>query len=146
MNTTVLKLWSAFSPVRACAVAALIAILSQYTLAGLALFVSASFWSAHIGVGFFVALPLAALLALTRRQAPQAELARPVRWLTATYVVQVLLAAAADGPGASVLRALHVGNSALVLLAVCRLVAHALKSRTSTAASFNLTTPLEIRS
>lgn len=117
MTTTVFNLRSAFSPVRACTVAALLAILSQFTLAGLALFVSASLWSAHIAVGFFVAVPLTALLMLTRRRSRHADLARPVRWLTTSYVVQVLLAAAADGPGLAALRALHVGNAAMVLAA-----------------------------
>lgn len=117
MTTTILKMRPASSPVWACSVAALLAIFSQFTLAGLALFVSASLWSAHIAVGFFVAIPLTALLVLTRRRTTHAQLARSVRLLGATYALQVLLAAAADGPGLVVLRALHVGNAALLLVA-----------------------------
>lgn len=131
MTTTVLMLRSALSPVRACTFAALLAILSQFTLAGLALFVSASLWSAHIAVGFFVAVLLTALLVLTHRRSGQADLARPARWLATSYVAQVLLAAAADGPGLSALRALHVGNAALLLAAAWHLALRVLNPRSA---------------
>lgn len=131
MTTTVLNLRSAFSPVRACTVAALLVILSRLTLAGLALFVLASLWSAHIAVGFFAAVSMAAWLALTRRRSRHADLTRPTRWLARSYVAQVLLIAAADGPGLVALRALHVGNAALLLVAAWHLAQRVLNPRSA---------------
>lgn len=113
-----------------CVFATLVGILAQFTLAGLALFVSESWWSAHIAVGASVALPLAALLISARRSSLFGQLARPVWWLAALYSVQVLLAAVevSDTP---VLRALHVGNAALVMAAALNLAQRVFASHTA---------------
>lgn len=112
MSTTLGTSKAVMGTASACALAALALIVAQFALAGAALFVAPGLW-----VGTLVAVPLIALLVLTHQRLAGAALAPPSRLLFALYLLQVLLAAASDALGLVMLRALHVGNAALVLSA-----------------------------
>lgn len=92
---------------------AVIGLLGQFLLAGLALFTGLADWGAHRALGVALLFPILTLVA-TSFWTPAA---RPLRWwgsvLAGLYLLQVMLATAElEG-----LKALHVLNAPLVLLA-----------------------------
>lgn len=96
----------------------MIGLLGQFLLAGLALFTVFAGWGAHRALGVALLLPILAVLVTSF----WTQAARPLRWwglvLAGFYLVQVTLAAVAlEG-----LKALHVFNAPLVLLAAMALL------------------------
>lgn len=90
-----------------------IGLLGQFLLAGLALFTVFAGWGAHRALGMALLLPILTVLVTSF----WTQAARPLRWwglvLSVLYLVQVMLAAVElEG-----VKALHVFNAPLVLLA-----------------------------
>lgn len=95
----------------------------QIGLAGAALFIDAGTWALHATTGFVILLPIAGLaLRATMRSTP--GLRPRVLAVALLYVTQVTWAALGETPGQEWLRALHVANAGLLMLAATLLAAH----------------------
>ncbi|MGO4833316.1 DUF6220 domain-containing protein [Rhizobiaceae sp. 2RAB30] len=98
-------------------------IVGQFLLAGLSLFVDAEIWGLHgiLGTALVLAIGVIAIAPYTRSDI------RPLRhWSTVLgflYIVQIAFIATAGSYGSGLLRALHVFNAGLLLVAAAVIVA-----------------------
>lgn len=97
------------------AIAVVVMLVAQFSVAGLALFQAQGLWVVHATLGGLIALPVLALLVETRRGTPWSEFGWPARGLLLLYLLQVALGAAADAPDLAAVRVAHVANASALL-------------------------------
>ncbi|MBS7807788.1 DUF6220 domain-containing protein [Variovorax sp. PCZ-1] len=106
---------------RAVALLILVLIVLQFLWAGLALFVGLQGWGLHKAAGFAVLLPLSHIFVLSGKLSRKQGLRSAVLIVALLYVTQIVLAAVSKSPDFIWLRALHLANAPLLLLASFRL-------------------------
>jgi hypothetical protein len=111
------------------ALAALSLIVLQFLWAGLSLFGGLPSWGLHKAAGFAVLFPVSYLLARSKSFPEITGLRGAVWTVAALYIVQVTLAAASKSPDLGWLKAAHLANGPLLLLAAFRAYQRTLSSR-----------------
>lgn len=97
------------------AIVAVVMLMAQFTVAGLALFQAQGLWMVHAILDGMIALPVLALLVETRRGTPMAEFGWQTRGLLLQYLLQVGLGAASDSPDLAAVRVAHIANASALL-------------------------------
>ncbi|MDB5932422.1 MAG: hypothetical protein JWR60_4129 [Polaromonas sp.] len=101
----------------------------QFLWAGLSLFAGLQTWGLHKAAGFAVLMPIGYVWGRSKRYPAIAGL-RSAAWTVALlYILQVALAAASKSPDLGWLKAAHLANGPLLLLAAARLYQRTLLSR-----------------